>query len=77
MADNVFIISFVIAFIVLIGSITYYSVMELNKIESNVQSALEKGIDPLAVRCAYATQTDTICIAYASSKTGFQVNSSK
>jgi hypothetical protein len=77
MADNVFIISFVIAFIVLIGSITYYSVMELNKIESNVQSALEKGIDPLAVRCAYATQTDTICIAYASSKSGFQVNSSK
>jgi hypothetical protein len=77
MVENVFTVAIVTAFITLVGSITYFKVIELNKIESNVQSALEKGIDPLAVRCAYATQTDTICIAYAASKTNFQVQSSK
>jgi hypothetical protein len=77
MVENVFTVAIVTAFITLVGSITYFKVIELNKIESNVQSALEKGIDPLAVRCAYATQTDTICIAYAASKTNFQVQTSK
>jgi hypothetical protein len=77
MAEHVFVIAVAITFISLIGSITSFKVIELNKIESNVQSALEKGIDPLAVRCAYAHQTDTICIAYASSKSGFQISSSK
>jgi ATP/ADP translocase len=77
MVENIFTVAIVTAFITLVGSITYFKVIELNKIESNVQSALEKGIDPLAVRCAYATQTDTICIAYAASKTNFQVQTSK
>jgi hypothetical protein len=77
MIENIFTIAIVVAFIALVSSITYFKVTELTKIESNVQSALEKGIDPLAVRCAYATQTDTICIAYAASKTNFQVQSSK
>jgi hypothetical protein len=77
MVENVFTVAIVTAFITLVGSITYFKVIELNKIESNVHSALEKGIDPLAVRCAYATQTDTICIAYAASKTNFQVQTSK
>ena len=32
--------------------------------KSNIESAIVKGIDPLAVRCAYE-HGDNVCIAYA------------
>jgi hypothetical protein len=32
---------------------------------SNIESAITKGIDPLTVRCSYAKDYDTICIAHA------------
>ena len=31
----------------------------------NVTDAIEKGIDPLSVRCAYASEIDAVCVAYA------------
>ena len=61
-----FIISLLIAFVSLIGSVVYYHVNQLKSIETNVQSAIEKGIDPIAVRCAYANERDVVCVAYAS-----------
>ena len=64
--NHTFIISLLIAFVSLIGSVVYYNVNQLKSIESNVQSAIEKGIDPIAVRCAYANERDVVCVAYAS-----------
>lgn len=32
---------------------------------SNISKAIEKGIDPITVRCAYAPPTDNICLAYS------------
>ena len=29
--------------------------------------AMEKGIDPMAVRCSYAKTEDLVCVAYAAS----------
>jgi hypothetical protein len=31
------------------------------------ESAIVKGIDPVAVRCAYASERDVVCVAYAAS----------
>jgi hypothetical protein len=31
----------------------------------NIETAISKGVDPLAVRCSYAASTDQICIMYA------------
>jgi hypothetical protein len=31
----------------------------------NINEAMNKGIDPLSVRCTYAADTDNICLAYA------------
>jgi hypothetical protein len=31
----------------------------------NIDNAIEKGIDPITVRCAYAPATDNVCLAYA------------
>jgi hypothetical protein len=39
----------------------------LKSVERNVESAIVKGIDPVAVRCAYANASDVVCVAYAAS----------
>jgi hypothetical protein len=31
----------------------------------NITNAIDKGIDPMAVRCAYASSGDQICLAYS------------
>ena len=67
MNDNVFTVSVLIALVSLFGSITFYNYNELKSIERNVESAIVKGIDPVAVRCAYANATDVVCVAYAAS----------
>jgi hypothetical protein len=67
MNDRVFTISVLIAIVTLIGSITYYKHSEMMAIKSNVESAIVKGIDPVAVRCAYASERDVVCVAYAAS----------
>lgn len=66
--NNIFVVSFLIAFISLISAIGYYQVAELKSVERNVQSAIEKGIDPIAVRCAYANDRDVVCVAYAAAQ---------
>lgn len=67
MNDNVFVISLLIAIVSLIGSITFYKHSELQAIKSNIESAIVKGIDPVAVRCAYANEKDVVCAVYATS----------
>jgi hypothetical protein len=67
MNDNVFTVSIFIAIVSLIGSITFYKYNELKSVERNVESAIVKGIDPVAVRCAYASERDVVCVAYAAS----------
>jgi hypothetical protein len=67
MNDNVFTVSILIAIVSLIGSITFYQYSELKSVERNVESAIVKGIDPIAVRCAYAGERDVVCVAYATS----------
>ena len=66
MNDNVFTISVASVFISFIAAILYYNVAQLNAIEKNVETAIAKGIDPIAVRCAYANERDVVCVAYAS-----------
>lgn len=41
------------------------SVMERSIMAKNIDNAINKGIDPITVRCAYAPATDNVCLAYA------------
>jgi hypothetical protein len=66
MNDKVFTVCFTVALITLIGSVTFYKHSELKSVERNVESAIVKGIDPIAVRCAYANERDVVCVAYGS-----------
>lgn len=65
MTDRVFVISVLIGIVSLIGSVTFYKYSELQAMKSNIESAIVKGIDPVAVKCAYDNTTSNICIAYS------------
>lgn len=65
MEDRVFIISLLIGIMTLIGSITFYNYSQLQAMKFNIENAIVKGIDPVAVRCAYASERDVVCVAYA------------
>ena len=51
----------------LIASVTYYNIKRDEAIKSSIESAIVKGIDPMAVRCAYGA-SDSVCLVYAATK---------
>lgn len=59
-----FIISMLIAILMLIATYGYIRISELKSIERNIESAILKGIDPVAVRCAYGDNS-WMCLQYA------------
>jgi hypothetical protein len=59
-----FIIGVVLIAVTAIVCATYYNLNKTAAMKSNIDSAIVKGIDPLAVRCAYE-HGDNVCIAYA------------
>lgn len=59
-----FIIGTTTVIITAIICITFYNYFETQAIKSNIESAIVKGIDPVAVKCAYSL-SDNVCVAYA------------
>ena len=59
-----FIISVLLGILALIGSLAFNHYVELKSMERNIESAIVKGIDPVAVRCAYKADS-TMCVVYA------------
>jgi hypothetical protein len=51
----------------LIASVTYYNIKRDEALKSSIESAIVKGIDPMAVRCAYGA-SDSVCLVYAATK---------
>ena len=60
-------ISATLILLALIGGMTLFYTNDRKLMAANVDSAISKGIDPLSVRCSYASSSDIICIAFASS----------
>lgn len=52
----------------IIVSVGYYNINDRALMSKNISEAVVKGMDPLSVRCSYTHSTDTVCVAYASSK---------
>ena len=48
----------------IIGAIVY-NVNDRNNMAKNIEAAIAKGVDPLSVKCAYETGSNTICVTYA------------
>ena len=62
--DKVFILSVLVGFLALLATFGYIKFSELKSMERNIESAIVKGIDPVAVRCAYRAES-TMCAIYA------------
>ena len=43
----------------------YYNIRDRELMANNIENAIQKGIDPMTVRCSYAKIDDTICVAFA------------
>lgn len=57
--------------LIIVSAIISYNVIEdkrLVALNQSIESASARGIDPIAVRCAYAKADDTICIVYTGKK---------
>lgn len=65
---NLWVIGLATIGITLIGCLTYYNYQRDQAMKSNIESAIVKGIDPLAIRCAYVNNQDSICMVYAAVK---------
>lgn len=48
-----------------IVSVTFYNYNEGMNISRNIESAISKGIDPVAVKCAYENYSSNTCVAYS------------
>jgi hypothetical protein len=59
-------IGITLIFLAFIGSLTHYNIEERKLMASNIDTAVQKGIDPLSVRCSYAKSDDIVCVTFAS-----------
>ena len=60
-----------------IFGIYQYNVQRDASMKSNIESAIVKGIDPIAVRCAYSNERDVVCVAYGATHQIQQVQQQK
>jgi len=51
-----------------IAALTIYNINDRNNMAKNIESAIQKGIDPISVKCAYETNANAVCIAYSMGK---------
>lgn len=63
-SDLAFIIAITLGVLSLIGALAHNQYAQLKSMERNIESAIVKGIDPIAVRCAY-TADSNMCVVYA------------
>lgn len=48
-----------------IVSVSLNYINDRNNMAKNIEAAIAKGIDPLAVKCAYETNPTATCVSYA------------
>jgi hypothetical protein len=62
-----FIVACTISIITVAVGVTYYNIKRDEAMKSNIESAIVKGIDPVAVKCAYG-HSDPVCVVYVANK---------
>lgn len=60
-----FIVCVTITILAGICSTVIYNVNDRNNMAKNIDAAINKGIDPLSVKCAYDSGSSSTCITYA------------
>jgi hypothetical protein len=52
----------------IVAAACLYGLNDRKLMAANIENAIAKGIDPLAVRCSYAKSDDIVCIAHAANR---------
>jgi hypothetical protein len=60
-----------------IAGVTIYNINDRNNMAKNIESAIQKGIDPISVKCAYETNANAVCIAYSMGNKSWQQKKNK
>lgn len=63
----VFLIVVLLSVVSITYGVVYYNVQKDDFMHSNIESAIVKGIDPVAVKCAYG-YADSVCAVYVATK---------
>jgi hypothetical protein len=64
----IFFVCLTIVLLSITGGVAYYYAHDRLLMSKNVSEAIEKGLDPLSVRCSYVKSDDIICVAHASTR---------
>ena len=61
-------VSVTLVLLSIVAATCLYGLNDRKLMAANIENAITKGIDPLAVRCSYAKSDDIVCIAHASNR---------
>ena len=64
-SNDLIVVAITIVLLSIVAAVGFYALNDRKLMAANIESAIAKGIDPLSVRCTYARDYDTICIAHA------------
>jgi len=64
-SNDLNVVATTIVLLSIVAAVGFYALNDRKLMAANIESAIAKGIDPLSVRCTYARDYDTICIAHA------------
>jgi hypothetical protein len=64
---NLFVICATLVMITAISSIAYYNLQKDRLMSANIENGIVKGVDPVAIKCAYDSN-GTMCVLYAATK---------
>ena len=59
------IVSVAVVSLAVVAAVSINIVHEKTLMSQNIESAIQKGIDPLSVRCSYAASDDVVCVTFA------------
>jgi hypothetical protein len=61
-------VSVTLVLLSIVAATCLYGLNDRKLMAANIENAIAKGIDPLAVRCSYAKSDDIVCIAHAANR---------
>jgi len=64
-SNDLNVVATTIVLLSIVAAVGFYALNDRKLMAANIEIAIDKGIDPLSVRCTYARDYDTICIAHA------------
>jgi len=64
-SNDLVVVAITIVLLSIVAAVGFYALNDRKLMAANIEDAIAKGIDPLTVRCSYARDWDTICIAHA------------